>query len=215
MLSFPCFSKYFESYLDVRTYSIVFPRKIVVPWVISFPRVIAFPSILVKKKIGTIYSFLLHPFTLAHSTPGSVCQKKKKKTHSCHCRLRHLEGDAKVESDPDWLIYEDFESSQRNRIEREQSSNVHFQFIWCHFLMRVTFSWGTTSYKKNLKYSPSLEQTTTLILERKRENINCLRLFQCEEIRYVMYNPIVLCNKYFSCCVRYVLYKMKNIIPYI
>lgn len=78
MLSFPCFSKYFESYLDVRTYSIVFPRKIVVPWVIYFPRVIAFPSILVKKKIGTIYSFLLHPFTLAHSTPGSVSPKKKR-----------------------------------------------------------------------------------------------------------------------------------------
>ena len=72
--------------------------------------------------------------------------------------------------------------------------------------MRVTFSWGTTLYKKNLKYSPSLEQTTTLILERKRENSSCLRLFQFEEIRYVMYNPIVLYNKYFSCC-RYVLYK--------
>lgn len=77
MLSFPCFSKYFESFLDVRTYSIVFPRKIVVARVIPFPRVIAFPSLLVKKKIDTIYSFLLHPFTLAHSAPGSVCQKKK------------------------------------------------------------------------------------------------------------------------------------------
>ena len=79
-MSFPCFSKYFESFLDVRTYSIVFPRKIVVPRVIPFPRVIDSPSLLVKKKIDTIYSFLLHPFTLAHSTPGSVCQKKKKKS---------------------------------------------------------------------------------------------------------------------------------------
>ena len=86
--------------MDVRTYSIVFPRKIVVPRVIPFPRVIASPSLLVKKKIDAIYSFLLHPFTLAHSTPGSVCQKKKK-SHGCHCRLRRLEGDAKVESDPD------------------------------------------------------------------------------------------------------------------
>ena len=122
MLSFPCFSKYLESFLDVRTYSIVFPRKIVVARVIPFPRVIASPSLLVKKKIDTIYSFLLHPFTLAHSAPGSVCQKKK--SHGCHCRLRHLEGDAKVESDPDWLIYELFESIQRNQIEREQSSFV-------------------------------------------------------------------------------------------
>ena len=35
-----------------------------------------------------------------------------------------MEGDAKVESDPDWLIYELFESIQRNQIEREQSSFV-------------------------------------------------------------------------------------------
>lgn len=169
MLSFPCFSKYFESYVDVRTYSIVFPRKIVVPRVIPFPRVIASPSLLVKKKIDTIYSFLLHPFTLAHSTPGSVCQKKKKrKSHGCHCRLRHLEGDAKVESDPDWLIYELFESIQRNQIEREQSSfvpqsaktkkkwdcplsNLASLRMRMFSLFDVTFSCRTASYKKNLK----------------------------------------------------------------
>lgn len=162
MLSFPCFSKYLESFLDVRTYSIVFPRKIVVPRVIPFPRVIASPSLLVKKKIDTIYSFLLHPFTLAHSTPGSVCQKKK--SHGCYCRLRHLEGEA----DPDWLIYELFESIQRNQIEREQSSFVpqsaKTKKKWdcplsnlASFRMRmfslfdVTFSWRTASYKKNLK----------------------------------------------------------------
>ena len=166
MLSFPCFSKYFESFLDVRTYSIVFPSKIVVARVIPFPRVIASPSLLVKKKIDTIYSFLLYPFTLAHSAPGSVCQKKK--SHGCHCRLRHLEGDAKVESDPDWLIYELFESIQRNQIEREQSSFVpqsaKTKKKWdcslsnlASFRMRmfslfdVTFSWRTASYKKNLK----------------------------------------------------------------
>ena len=82
--------------MDVRTYSIVFPRKVVVPCAIPFSRVITSPSLLVKKKIDAIYSFLLHPFTLALHLVQSV-----KKTHSCHCRLRHLEGDAKVESDLD------------------------------------------------------------------------------------------------------------------
>ena len=143
MLSFPCFSKYFESYLDVRTYSIVFPRKIVVPWVIYFPRVIAFPSILVKKKIGTIYSFLLHPFTLAHSTPGSVCQKKKKKTHSCHCRLRHLKWN---QIQIDWFM------RTLNQVkETELSGSSRLMYIFSSF--DVTFSWGSLSHEERLRWT--------------------------------------------------------------
>lgn len=166
MLSFPCFSKYLESFLDVRTYSIVFPRKIVVPRVIPFPRVIASPSLLVKKKL---IQSTPSSYTHSHSHTVHLVQSvKKKKSHGCHCRLRHLEGDAKVESDPDWLIYELFESIQRNQIEREQSSFVpqsaKTKKKWdcplsnlASFRMRmfslfdVTFSWRTASYKKNLK----------------------------------------------------------------
>lgn len=76
MLSFPCFSKYFESYVDVRTYSIVFPRKIVVPRVIPFPRVIASPSLLVKKKLirSTPSSY-----THSHSHTVHLVQSVKKK----------------------------------------------------------------------------------------------------------------------------------------
>ena len=70
---------------------------------------------------------LLLPLTPIHTRTQYTwfsLSKKKKKSHGCHCRLRRLEGDAKVESDPDWLIYELFESIQRNQIEREQSSFV-------------------------------------------------------------------------------------------
>ena len=61
--------------MDVRTYSIVFPRKVVVPCAIPFSRVITSPSLLVKKKIDAIYSFLLHPFTLALHLVQSVKKK--------------------------------------------------------------------------------------------------------------------------------------------
>lgn len=168
MLSFPCFSKYFESFVDVRTYSIVFPRKIVVPRVIPFPRVIASPSLLVKKKIDTIYSFLLHPFTLAHSTPGSVCQKKKKVT-------------AVIADSDTWKVMlklnpiqiDWFMSSLNQFKETKLSGSSRLLFLkapkqktkkWdcslsnlASFRMRmfslfdVTFSWRTASYKKNLK----------------------------------------------------------------
>lgn len=165
MLSFPCFCKYFERYLDVRTYTIVFPRKIVVPWAITFLRVIASPSLLVKKKM--IQST---PSSYTHSHSHCTWFSLLKKTHSCHCWLRHLEGDAKVESDPGWLIYEDFESSQRNQIEREQSSFVpqgaktkqtkkwdcgsRSKFasfrMYIFSSLDVTFSWGSLSHEERL-----------------------------------------------------------------
>lgn len=76
MLSFPCFSKYLESFLDVRTYSIVFPRKIVVPRVIPFPRVIAYPSLMVKKKL---IQSTPSSYTHWHSHTVHLVQSVKKK----------------------------------------------------------------------------------------------------------------------------------------
>ena len=76
MLSFPCFSKYLESFLDVRTYSIVFPRKIVVPRVIPFPRVIASPSLMVKKKL---IQSTPSSYTHWHSHTVHLVQSVKKK----------------------------------------------------------------------------------------------------------------------------------------
>lgn len=167
MLSFPCFSKYLESYVDVRTYSIVFPRKIVVPRVIPFPRVIASPSPGEKKNW---YNLLL-PLTPIHTrtqyTWFSLSKKKKKVT-------------AVIADSDTWKVMlklnpiqiDWFMSSLNQFKETKLSGSSRLLFLkapkqnkkWdcplsnlASFRMRmfslfdVTFSWRTTSYKKNLK----------------------------------------------------------------
>lgn len=165
MLSFPCFSKYFESFLDVRTYSIVFPRKIVVPRVIPFPRVIASPSLLVKKKL---IQSTPSSYTHSHSHTVHLVQSVKKKkvtaviadsdTWKVMLKLNPIQ--------IDWFV-----SSLNQFKETKLSGSSRLLFLkapkqkkkWdcplsnlASFRMRmfslfdVTFSWRTASYKKNL-----------------------------------------------------------------
>lgn len=167
-MSFPCFSKYFESFLDVRTYSIVFPRKIVVPRVIPFPRVIASPSLLVKKK--NWYDLLL-PLTPIHTrtqcTWFSLSKKKKvtaviadSDTWKVMLKLNPIQIDWFMSSLNQFketklsgssrLLFLKAPKQQQQKWDCSLSNLASFR-MRMFSLFDVTFSWRTASYKKNLK----------------------------------------------------------------
>lgn len=163
MLSFPCFSKYLESFLDVRTYSIVFPRKIVVPRVIPFPRVIASPSLMVKKKL---IQSTPSSYTHWHSHTVHLVQSVKKKKKSrlllptqtpgrwSRSRLTDLWALWINSKKPNWAGAVVFCSSKRQNKKKKWDcslSNLASFRMRMFSLFDVTFSWRTASYKKNLK----------------------------------------------------------------
>lgn len=161
MLSFPCFSKYLESFLDVRTYSIVFPRKIVVPRVIPFPRVIASPSLMVKKKL---IQSTPSSYTHWHSHTVHLVQSVKKKKKSrlllptqtpgrwSRSRLTDLWAlwiNSKKLSGSSRLLFLKA-PKQKKKWDCSLSNLASFR-MRMFSLFDVTFSWRTASYKKNLK----------------------------------------------------------------